>query len=262
LSPNGKLLDLFESLLIVFAASFAGMLLNIILIFNYQIQFGSLFLYFGLVVSLFMLGLFAGGWLMDFLLEKKRVYCRSVSFLTLLLGAFVFVFCLNPAHSQIYFAFLFFSSGFFLGIYVPFSAYQMKRLSIADRKASSLLDSLDHLAGAMGGLLSCVVFLPVLGEGRSFAVIFSLLAAICVMTFFFSRNDEESNKPGFLSAFLWIVAWALFLAFSFFLVWHSYVPGGKREAVSGGSEANSSANIQKLIRNGKLSSHEAMDFSE
>lgn len=273
IKPGGKHLDMCESLFLVFAASFAGMLLNIILIFDYQIQFGSIFLYFGLVVSLFMLGLFVGGSAVSFLLEKKGFYCRSVSLLTLLFAAFIFIFCINPARSQIYFAFLFFVSGFFLGIFMPFSAFQLKISSVPDRRASSALESLDYLAGALGGLSSSLVFLPVLGVSHSFVIIFFLLAIICVMSFCFSRaSHEKSGKRGIFSVLIWILAGIFSAVLSSFLIWNSFSPkaeegrgAGKPEPVKVEKEKKKddyADKVRGLIKNGKLSGHEAMDFSE
>jgi spermidine synthase len=167
----------FDVLFILFFISIIAMALNIWLMFAFQMDKGSIFLYFGLVSAFFMLGLFCGGRLTDFL--QNRGQGRYCSFVSASSGFIVFLLLLRhlPCGSLPVwiFALLFLGAGFFGGIYLPRAAYIFKQRGHGDTASAALLETLDNIGGAIGGIITAVILLPLLGTDKL------LLLAIAAM---------------------------------------------------------------------------------
>ncbi len=179
----------FDVLFILFFISIIAMAINIWLMFAFQMDKGSIFLYFGLVNAFFMLGLFCGGRLTDFL--QNRGQGRYCSFVSASLGFIIFLLLLRhlPGGSLPVwiFALLFLGTGFFSGTYLPRAAYIFKQRGHGDTASAALLETLDNIGGAVGGIITAVILLPLLGTDKL------LLLAIAAMLMLLA---VAYGKPG------------------------------------------------------------------
>ncbi len=174
---------------LVASTGFMGMSLSILLMFLYQLRFGSLFLHIGLVSSLYMMGLTLGGLASERLLATAGRERASLLPLVLLAHlAFLAYLAMMPTDAPItLFIALFLACGFFGGIYVPIAAERFRLAGIGERSAGSLVETSDNGGGALGGLLTGVLLLPVLG-GKHLLVALGLLLAANVLAVGRSRT--------------------------------------------------------------------------
>ena len=152
----------FDSCTLIFATGLAGMSLSIALMFQYQSQFGSLFLDIGLVSALFMFGSFAGSLLSERLVRHpRRLLLPACLLLNLVVLALVIVLPGDSPRSA--YAVLFVACGAFVGLYFPIGAQRLRAAGLNAPVAGARLEMLDHWGGAAGALLSGWLLLPLLG---------------------------------------------------------------------------------------------------
>ncbi|MHB9138242.1 MAG: spermidine synthase family protein [Victivallaceae bacterium] len=175
----------FDVLFTLFFISIIAMALNIWLMFAFQMDKGSIFLYFGLVNAFFMLGLFCGGNLTDFLQNRK--HGRFCSFTSASLGFILFLVLLKSISFGSLpvwiFALLFFGTGFFSGTYLPRAAYVFKQRGHGDTATAAVLETLDNLGGAIGGIITVIILLPLLGTDRLLILAIASLMLILVLAY-------------------------------------------------------------------------------
>lgn len=207
----------FDSYFLVFSTGMAGMTLSIVLMFMYQSVFGSLFLYVGLISALFMLGLTAGGLVCKHLVAGKPVSPdpgRAVYLLgtgIVLHASLVGLICLLPQElSQPVFAVLFIASGFFGGIYVPAAASLLQAAGVVSRKAGASVEMNDHLGGALGGVLTGLIVLPLFGIGYALGFAAVLLAINLVPLVARRRGESKPAEPERFAAIVRPAGYALF----------------------------------------------------
>ncbi|MCP3966312.1 MAG: FMN-binding protein [Lentisphaerae bacterium] len=161
-----------EIMFIVFTTSVIAMALNVILLFCFQNSNGSLFLYFGLLNSLFMLGLFGGGWFVNHL-QLKHPDKQLLPFLGLG-SAVLMVLLLGLDLDYSYplaFTPLFTAAGAVSGTWLPRAAAINNAHKVKAGSSSFRLWILDSLGGAIGGPLAAIFLLPMLGLNTSLVVL-------------------------------------------------------------------------------------------
>ena len=173
----------FDSSLLVFSAAPVGIGTVIVLMYLYQTRFGSLYLYVGLISSLFMMGMTTGAALISYLLTRRS--CHG-SRLTACLFATVFANSLILAAIACWplewwthpiFAAAFVLCGLCAGCYFPIAASQLSDSAFQISRAAGTLETADHLGAAAGSLLTGLVLVPVLGTGLTLFVFILLLFA-------------------------------------------------------------------------------------
>lgn len=169
-----------DILFIIFAASLAGMVLNIILIFRYQMVFGSVFLNFGILSSLFMLGNFGGGNIAERIVKNRGWNWYYIPLTTLFFAFFVIWTDMLPTPSQTLFGVLIFLSGFFSGVYFPLAAFLLRAEGKGVALTGSSLEALDCLGGATGSMITALIMLPLIGARMSMALLLVILAIVLV----------------------------------------------------------------------------------
>ena len=164
----------FDSSFLVFSAGAVGIGAVIILMYLYQTRFGSLYLYIGLVSSLFMAGLAAGATsVRHFLSEEKtnrneRLLLLVIFVHSLLLCAIAFWPGEQWAH--ITFAIAFVLCGACTGCYFPIAAGQLADSKFETGHAGSMLETADHIGAAVGGVVTSLALVPVLGTKMALLV--------------------------------------------------------------------------------------------
>jgi spermidine synthase len=151
----------FRRSFLVFIAGFQGMVLEIILLLNYQMHNGILFQNIGLLIMGFMLGLASGSWIVNRIIKKYTGFFLIASsiIMYLLLGILINSGDLNTFLNS---AIALVISGFLTSGIFAFAS----RFNVEDqKKIISPLYSSDLLGGVSGSLLANFIFIPVLGFG-------------------------------------------------------------------------------------------------
>ncbi|MDD5729476.1 MAG: FMN-binding protein, partial [Victivallales bacterium] len=168
----------------VWITSVMGMGINILLLYVFQVVNGALFLYFGLISALFMLGLFAGGQSASIWFAKKRKYCFPLFSLLLLvlLGIlrvsglrFAGIFLLGLA---------FLAAGTVCGLWLPRAAAALQARGWCERNIAWQLWLFDSLGGAFGGLLSSVLLLPLFGALQTLDILLVAGGTLFILSLF------------------------------------------------------------------------------
>ena len=180
----------FDSTFLVFSAGWVGIGVVIVLMYLYQTYFGSLYLYIGVISSVFMVGLTAGAVLIRHLLlgrpctravqGRRKIQPQILLFVvilvhTLILAAITFWPGENWTHLS--FAVAFFLCGLCAGSYFPLAAKQLADSAFETGQAGSKLETADHIGASAGGLLTSLTLVPVLGTKVTLFVFVLLILA-------------------------------------------------------------------------------------
>ncbi len=173
----------------IFSSGLAGMVFSLILVFSFQVLYGYLYYWIGVLVSLFMAGLAGGGLTSSFSLTKLKKVFLFFLFLEFLIITYSFFLillfdylCPHLEKSQSFFILkslylgVCFFSGFLIGAEFPLAnkLYQNKYSIVNLGYSAGLLYSADLLGGFLGGILGGVVFFPLLGLNSTLLLIIIL----------------------------------------------------------------------------------------
>ncbi|MFZ0034703.1 MAG: 4Fe-4S binding protein, partial [Sedimentisphaerales bacterium] len=190
----------FDSSFLVFSTGWAGIGVMIVLMYLYQTCFGSLYLYIGVISSVFMVGLTAGAALISHLLSDKRKLQPQILLFTailvhiLILSAIVFWPSEQWTHRS--FAVAFFLCGLCTGSYFPLAAKQLADSAFEVGQAGSKLETADHIGASAGGLLTSLTLVPVLGTKVTLFV-FALLILANIPPAALRLYKPEKVRSGF-----------------------------------------------------------------
>jgi Na+-translocating ferredoxin:NAD+ oxidoreductase RnfG subunit len=147
----------------------------------YQTHFGSLYLYIGVISSLFMVGLTAGAVLIRrLLLNERKIQPQVLLFAaifvhTLILAAIAF--WPDGQWTHLNFTLAFVLCGLCAGCYFPLAAGQLADSAFETGQVGSKLETADHLGAAVGGMLTALALVPVLGTRVTLFVFIMLILA-------------------------------------------------------------------------------------
>jgi len=173
----------FDSSFLIFSAGLVGIGVVIVLMYIYQTHFGSLYLYIGIISSLFMVGLTAGAILSSYFVGtlKRTSYLVSLVFAVVIAHALILAaIAFWPDQSaaggtHLTFAIVFVSCGVFAGCYFPLVAKLLSSSAFETGQIGSKLETADHIGASVGGLFTGLVLVPVLGTKVTFFVFMLLL---------------------------------------------------------------------------------------
>jgi spermidine synthase len=171
----------FDSSFLVFSTGWAGIGVMIVLMYLYQTYFGSLYLYIGIISSVFMAGLTGGAVLIRHLLLGRRsiqpqiLLFAAILVHTLILAAIIFWPGEQWTHRS--FTVAFFLCGLCTGSYFPLAARQLADSAFESGEAGSKLETADHIGASAGGLLTSLALVPVLGTKVTLFVFALLILA-------------------------------------------------------------------------------------
>jgi predicted membrane-bound spermidine synthase len=197
-----------ESSMLVFISGMLGIGLVIILMYQYQTRYGSLYLYLGLISSLFMIGLTSGAALARFLTVKRKIAFDKLLFLTIILQILIFsiiAFGKPYLWSQLSFVFAFLLPGICNGLYFPIAAARLNETQLTNGKAGSKLENADHLGAAVGALFTGMCLIPILGTQNTlilFTAILTTMIPIVLIRTYINKNalvhTAESGRKSHL----------------------------------------------------------------
>jgi len=170
----------FDSSFLVFSAGWVAIGVVIVLMYLYQTRFGLLYLYIGVISSVFMAGLTIGAILVRrFLAVNKdrleKLLIAVILLHSLILAVIGFWSAGQWTHSA--FAIAFVLCGLCAGGYLPLAAGQLADLGFETGRAGSKLETADHLGASVGGLLTSLALIPVLGAKVTLFVFILLILA-------------------------------------------------------------------------------------
>ena len=169
----------FNCLLAIATTGFAGIVLEIILIFSFQNIYGYIYERIGLIVALFMMGLALGGYLSNtMILKEQRDWSRVL--MCIVIGVVSYSLVLVPIlrwfpstmpGSEALFMFLVAIPGLLTGMEFPVASKLYIEEAAEMGFTAGILDSVDHAGAFVGAILAGIVLLPVLGvEGACWVV--------------------------------------------------------------------------------------------
>jgi spermidine synthase len=171
----------FDSSFLVFSTGWVGIGVEIILMYLYQTYFGSLYLYIGVISSLFMAGLSVGAILTRHLLSgKRRIQPQILLFAAILVYTLVMaaiVYWPSERWTHLSFTTAFVLCGLCTGSFFPLAARQLADSAFETGKAGSKLETADHIGASAGGLLTSLTLVPVLGTKVTLFVFALLILA-------------------------------------------------------------------------------------
>ena len=193
----------FNSLLAITTTGFAGMALEIILMFSFQNIYGYIYQKVGLIVALFMLGLSLGGYCMNLLIEgRERNWVKiliTIQFLICLYSItlpFIIKFVSSHTGSSIIapgleylFMLLVAGAGWLTGLEFPL----VSRIVITQEEVGTVagwVDAFDHLGACFGALLTGTLLVPLLGTFNSCFItgILSLMSGLLLTIYLIQKR--------------------------------------------------------------------------
>ncbi len=194
--------------LCIFSTGFAGMLFDLILIFAFQVLYGYIFYWLGLLVTAFMAGVMAGGMRMTAYIRKKNTAMPALIKLEVFLITFAlllpFVF-INASSLLAYawfdyvlrfvFLVLSFCSGILVGAEFPLANNEYLNTSKDLSGTAGLLYSVDLMGGWLGGMIGAIVLLPVLGLVQTaIVIVFLKICSLSLLIFTSKKQSFASNN--------------------------------------------------------------------
>lgn len=188
----------FESSFVVFSAGWAAIGTVVALMYLYQTYFGLLYLHIGIISSLFMVGLTVGASVIRNRLKvkSKADTHQTVLFFLFVLAVHILVMTAiivwpDEQKTQLFFAGAFAICGLCSGCYFPVASRCLEDSGIGVSRAGTKLEMSDHLGASVGGILSSLAIIPVLGI--KWALIFMLLLLTCnipsAIALFYRRRE-------------------------------------------------------------------------
>ena len=186
----------FHTLLAVFSSGMAGLSLELVVLYSFQIYFGSIYHIIGFIIAIFMLGLPLGAMVSNLLLAKKsqnpekRVIRLMISIqismaiISFLLPDLTAMFARVVLVHQIMIFAATMLIGFAVGIVFPLSLSLYLGQQEKTGKTAGLIDAFDHIGAAVGAFFIGTLCLPVLGVVNicTLAALFPLASGILLCT--------------------------------------------------------------------------------
>ncbi|MFA5794030.1 MAG: spermine synthase [Candidatus Brocadiia bacterium] len=164
--------------IVLVSTGFAGMVVNLMLIFAFQVVFGYVFHQIGLMVTAFMVGIAAGGFVMTFYMDKIKWHFQAMIIIEIMLIIFSIVLprlqdVQNGVAGQAIFLLCAGMVGIVIGAEFPLAIrlYSGRAKEGNSSGAAGLLYGADLLGGWLGGMVGGVVLLPVIGFINTIMVI-------------------------------------------------------------------------------------------
>ncbi len=194
----------FDDSFLVFSAGTVGIGAMIVLMYLYQTYFGSLYLHIGLVSSLFMAGLTAGAASMRCILRiMRKPRTEMPLFLVILVHSLILCAIAYLPGSQwthLAFATAFVVCGVCTGCYFPVAARRLADSGFETGRAGSTLETADHIGASVGGIVTSLMLVPVLGAKTT---LFGFVALIltnwppAVLRVFKPETERFTGAPAY-----------------------------------------------------------------
>ncbi|MFO7976844.1 MAG: 4Fe-4S binding protein, partial [Candidatus Hydrogenedentota bacterium] len=168
----------FDTYMFVATTGLASMALSIVLMFFYQVRHGALFLHIGIISALVMIGAWLGSLAVRRFLSKHGAepFLLLLALLVTHLVLFASTVWVGGEVPKALFLAAFFLCGIFTGVYFPIGAFRLAQAGQQPDASGAHLEGFDNLGGAVGALVTGLVFLPFFGAVRTVALLGGFLA--------------------------------------------------------------------------------------
>ena len=174
----------------IVTSGFFGMLANLVIIFAFQVVYGYLYFEIGMLIAIFMAGAASGSILLSHYLDRiKRDVALFVSLeIAIILSIFITLFLILSNPSRFIFFILCFVTGFWVGAQFPLANKIYLRSQPNFGASIGLIYGADLTGGWLAGILSGILFLPLLGFINTCMVILGLkLSSLIFLMFSYKR---------------------------------------------------------------------------
>ncbi|MFH1624772.1 MAG: fused MFS/spermidine synthase [Pseudomonadota bacterium] len=199
----------FNCLLAIGTTGFAGMSLEIILIFAFQNIYGYIYWMIGLIVAAFMAGLALGGWGMNRMIAREHE--RWAEVLTVVEAClFVYAFALPYMIGRfcawggqnggvvIPSAYLFISLVGLVGVLTGLEFPLVSKIALGQEKepgrVAGVINSFDHVGAFLGALLTGTIFVPLLGIKETCFLIGALNMGSTILLLVYVTQSRSSVR--------------------------------------------------------------------
>ncbi len=188
-----------------FVSGLCGMSLTITFLYKFQTLFGSVFLYIGLITALYMIGLFLGSLMVSRFTthhEQQPLWSLFISSLIIISLAIINL----PPYKSIYCS-IFLLIGILTGRLFPQAALLLASRGVESSYIGSMLEASEHVGACIGGLLTGLILLPIIGFERTIL----LSGSIIIIPFLMQLIQIYSTrKPHYqLSFYAIIFTWVM-----------------------------------------------------
>lgn len=173
---------------------FFGMLINLILIFSFQVSYGYLYHSIGMLISIFMAGIATGSIFMTAIMKRIKNSLSSFIRLEILIIIFSYTVAMtitrfnNYIYLYLIFITLFFVSGLLMGLEFPLASKMYLKKGQEVGFTAGLLYFSDLIGGWVAGILGGVVFLPILGLFNTCMIIILCKLSSLLLLVIFSKR--------------------------------------------------------------------------
>ncbi|MCK4760698.1 MAG: hypothetical protein KAW12_00765 [Candidatus Aminicenantes bacterium] len=190
----------FHTLLAVFCCGLAGLSLELILLYTFQVMFGYVYHMIGFIIALFMFGLPLGAAFANFLPARKKFSSQTaviklmifsqlfLAAVALLVGRLSKIPGNRGLTGQIVIFLLTILVGFIVGKIFPLSLHIILNKKEKTGGTAGKINAFDHLGAAVGALFLGTLFLPLLGA-----------AGVCLLTAVFLLSSSLLLAAGFFA---------------------------------------------------------------
>jgi spermidine synthase len=198
----------FNSIVAVVTTGFAGMALEIILIFAFQNIYGYVYEKIGLIIALFMFGLAAGSSLSNRMILQKTAQKTArtdwIKILIYLEGAIILYASIIPiilnqlsfqfVGSEYLFMLLVIIAGVLTGFEFPIASKLYFLCKRDSGVTAGMIDSADHAGAFAGAILTGILFVPIFGVVKSCIIIavLNLMSLLFLIHLFYQKRKIDS----------------------------------------------------------------------
>ncbi|MDP8215749.1 MAG: 4Fe-4S binding protein [Candidatus Kaelpia imicola] len=190
---NAKLYQLFSGS--------SAFIYHIVLLFLFQNIFGTIYIYIGLLSSLFMLGLAIGSLSIKKIVDKTEpfkiiILILSIQLLIYLFSFYLFKEVINNLSYQLsipIFSSLFLFSGILTGASYPLTARVLENKQLSLLSLAGILQSLDHWGAAIGSTITGIILIPLLGISKTLLFL-SILTFVILLLIKLGTNARILKK--------------------------------------------------------------------
>jgi spermidine synthase len=186
----------FHTLLAVFSSGMAGLSLELVILYTFQDNFGSIYHIIGFIIAIFMFGLPLGAVTSNALLSRGKFaqQKRIIAFIIFIQVALAAISFLLPHMTKLFAKVVIIHQvvifvetvlvGFAVGLVFPLSIHLYLGKQEKTGKTAGIVDAFDHMGAAVGAFFIGTLFLPVMGVAKvcSLAGLFPLITAVLLFT--------------------------------------------------------------------------------
>jgi spermidine synthase len=196
-----------HTLLAVFSGGMAGLSLEMVILYTYQYNFGSVYHIIGFIIAIFMFGLPIGALAANALMDREKFRDERgvIKIIILTQGVIAAIAFLLPYLVRLFTRFSLLNQlvifvetiviGFVIGFLFPFAVNLYLGQRERTGQAAGVVDAVDHLGAAVGAFFVGSLFLPVMGV-TTVCHLLALFPLLSLFLLLFSHINPRHQARG------------------------------------------------------------------